>query len=149
MHTLKVTLGFVEVAAALKFFSNAELVWQWRALPRELFLWLWAGILLITAIYLLGLIRLKDDAEPGAEAPRGIGSGRLIAGTAFALFAIYCAFGAAGNKLHWIMVALAPPYSERIDYAAKPRIVYDDFEGAIALALAEHKQVLINFTGFT
>ncbi len=149
MHVLKVTLGFVELAAALKFLSNAEYVWQLNALPRELFLMLWGGILLLAALYLFGFIRLKDDAPADGGTAGAIGSGRLLAGLSFALFGLYSFHGALGNRLDWVMTALAPPYSTRIDYAAKPQVVKDDLEAAIARAAAEDKLVLINFTGFS
>jgi thiol:disulfide interchange protein DsbD len=151
MNTLKVTLGFVELAAALKFFSNAEYVYQWFVLPRELFLMLWFGILLVTAVYLLGLIRYHGESGE-------IGGGRLVAGLSFFLFALYCLHGALGNKLDAIMTAVAPPYSAARTYeggggaSAKSKdheIVKDDFEAALAAARSQGKKVLVNFTGFT
>ena len=151
MHVLKVTLGFVEVAAALKFLSNVDLVWGWGFLSRELFLVLWMGIFLVTAIYLFGLIRLKD------ESATEISPGRMVAGLLFALFGLYCGYGSLGNSMDPIMTAIIPNYSGRIAggggsgeaFAAKHTIVRDDFEGALARARAEGKLLLVNFTGFT
>jgi len=150
MHVLKVTLGFVEIAAALKFLSNVDLVWQWGFLSRELFLVLWFGIFLVAAIYLFGLIRLKD------ESTTEISPGRLVAGLFFALFAAYCGYGALGNSMDPIMTAIIPPYSGRIAIAggggtSQPAraIVEDDYEAALARAKSEGKLVLLNFTGYT
>ena len=63
IKAVSVTLGFVELAAALKFFSNAELVWQLGILPRELFLFMWAGTFGLAAAFLLGWINLKGESK--------------------------------------------------------------------------------------
>ena len=151
MHTLKVTLGFIEVAAALKFLSNADLVWDWGWLSRELFLFLWLAIFVVAALYLLGVIRLKD------EAAGEIGPGRMIAGLCFAMFALYCGYGAVGNRMDPIMTAIIPNYSARIadlsggatKGSSAHAIVKDDFEAALERARTEGKRLLANFTGFT
>ena len=156
MHVLKVTLGFVEVAAALKFLSNVDLVWNWGWLSRELFLFLWLGIFLAAAMYLFGLVRLKD------EGTNEIGPKRMVAALGFFLFAIYCGYGALGNSLDPIMLSLVPPYSNReapatigradggADEVAKDHvIVKDDYAAAVARAAREKKLVFVNFTGFT
>jgi thiol:disulfide interchange protein/DsbC/DsbD-like thiol-disulfide interchange protein len=154
MNTLKVTLAFVELAAALKFLSNSDLVWDWQFLSRELFLLLWAGIFGAAALYLFGLVRLKGE---GAE----VGPGRLVAGLSFLLFAIYCGYGAGGRDLDPVLTAIAPPYSGRIAEgfvsasgggpaaAQGHAVVVDDYEAARARALAENKLLLVNFTGHT
>jgi thiol:disulfide interchange protein DsbD len=147
MHTLKVTLGFVEVAAALKFISNADLVWQWGWLSRELFLFLWVGIFLVAALYLFGLIRLRD------EGTSEIAPGRMIAGLVFLLFSAYCGYGALGNRLDPLMTAIIPPYSNRTEASslgrAQPKrpIVIDDYDKALALAREQNKLLFVNFTG--
>ena len=150
MNTLKVTLGFVELAAALKFLSNADLAYNWHILPREVFLMLWFGILLAAALYLFGMIRYHGDTGE-------VGGGRLVAGMSFLCFSLYCLFGALGNQLDIVMTALAPPYSaarvagfESGGAAVAKReheIVMDDYEAALARAREQHKLVLLNFTG--
>jgi thiol:disulfide interchange protein DsbD len=158
MHTLKVWLGFVEVAAALKFLSNADLVWSWNFLSRELFLWLWAGTFFLAAAYLFAWIRTKD--EYGAEDSATVSPKRMVWGAATFLFAVYCMYGALGGGLDRIMIALIPPYSNQTNAAvagvvageSTPKghvIVLDDFEAAVAQAKAEKKLLLINFTGAT
>ena len=151
MHTLKVALGFVEIAAALKFISNVDLVWQWGWLSRELYLMLWVGIFLAGALYLFGMIRLKD------EATTEVSPGRMTAGLVFLLVSLYCLYGAMGNRLDKIMTAIIPPYSNRLfeagagggaGAAARP-ILIDDYEGALARAKAEGKLLMANFTGYT
>ncbi len=152
MNTLKVTLGFVEIAAALKFVSNADLAWNWRWLSRELFLTLWAGIFLIAGIYLLGMIRFKGENGD-------IGPGRLVGGLSMILFGFYCGAGALGNRLDaTVMAAMAPPYSNRVQAAAGGgatgaesgrSIIEDDYEKARQLAIAQGKRLFVNFTGDT
>lgn len=151
MHVLKVTLGFVEIAAALKFISNVDLVWGWEFLSRELFLVLWMGIFLVAAIYLFGLIRLKD------ESTTEISPGRMVAGLFFALFGLYCGYGSLGNSMDPIMTAIIPPYSGRIASAGVAgeaattahTMIEDDYEAALEQARSEDKLLLVNFTGFT
>ncbi|MBI5364251.1 MAG: hypothetical protein HZA53_13815 [Planctomycetes bacterium] len=150
MHTLKVTMGFVELAAALKFLSNADLVWNWQFLSLEMFLWMWTAIFAVAALYLFGMIRLEEESTDR------ISSGRLIAGLFFVLLSVYSLHGALGNKLDPLMTAIAPNYSSALmteggaTTAKKGHtIVKDDFAAACALAKAEKKLVMINFTGFT
>ncbi len=157
MHTLKVWLGFVEVAAALKFLSNADLVWGWGLLSRELFLWLWAGIFFAAAAYLFAWIRTKDAY--GAEDAATISPKRMVWGVGTFLFAVYCMYGALGHSVDPIMTALAPNYSTAIagagstDGAATTAkghvIIKDDYDAALARAANEGKLLLVNFTGFT
>lgn len=153
MHTLKVWLGFVEVAAALKFLSNTDLAWNWGWLSRELFLWLWAATFFAAAAYLFAWIRTKD--EYGAEDGATISPKRMVWGFGTFLFAVYCMFGAVGNRVDSIMTALAPPYSSAIagpaGAAAAPKshaIVKDDYDAARQRAIDEGKLLLVNFTGF-
>lgn len=154
MHTLKVFLGFVEVAAALKFISNADLVWNWQLLSRELFLALCAAIFLAAAAYLWGWIRFKD--EFGQEEPATVSPKRFVAGFATFLFAGYLGFGMLGNSMDPITTGIVPNYSSRIPTgegtasAAQGHVVIkDDFEGALARAKSEGKLLLANFTGFS
>jgi len=149
MHVLKVFLGFVELAAALKFFSNSDLVWQWGILSREVFLVLWMGIFLAAAVFLFGWIHLKGETE------REIGPVRMLGGVATLLFALYCSLGLRGYVMDDIMTAIIPPYSsERLwgtggDEAKEHAIVEDDLEAAVASADASDKLLLVNFTGLT
>ncbi|MBL8862307.1 MAG: thioredoxin family protein [Planctomycetes bacterium] len=156
MHTLKVWLGFVEVAAAIKFVSNADLVWNWGWLSRENFLWLWAGTFFAAAAYLFAWIRLKD--EYGSEESSAVSPRRMVWGFATLLFAVYCGYGALGNKVDPILTAMAPPYSNALHVgagageSAGPQthaIVKDDYDAAVERARREGKQLLVNFTGFT
>jgi thiol:disulfide interchange protein DsbD len=148
MNTFKVTLGFVEIAAALKFLSNSDLVWQWSWLSRELFLFLWVAIFGVAALFLFGLIPLKGPQT-------GVSPARMSAGLAFALFTLYCWSGATGSSMDAAMTAIIPPYSNRPEAVGgavenkRHVVVADDYEAARARAIAEKKLLLVNFTGWT
>jgi thiol:disulfide interchange protein DsbD len=141
MNTLKVFLGFVELAAAMKFISNVDLVLNdgpvW--LSRSTFLWSWAVIMGLAGVYLArGLFVPSEKA----------GLKRAAGAAASLAFAAWCAFGATGRDLDAVMTAIAPPKSTA-EAGARHEIVKDDYEQALATALRQDKLVLINFTGFT
>lgn len=148
MNTLKVTLGFVELAAALKFVSNSDLGWGWNFISRELFLVSWALIFAAAGLYLLGKFFTKGMTPD-------VGMGRRISGVLFLAFAAYCGWGTFGNKMDPIMSAMNPPYSGGLlfpiwyEVGGEWEIVKDDHDRAKERASGEGKLVLINFTGFT
>lgn len=155
MNVLKVTLGFIELAAALKFVSNADLVWGWGILSREVFLLAWAIIFLVAALFLFGKIQLAGESADE------IGPGRLVSALALTMVSAYCFHGYVGHDLDFAMTAIVPPYSTRQAGGlfggegggpAAPReheIVKDDYEAALSRAEAEQKLLLVNFTGFS
>lgn len=138
MKTLKVTLGFVELAAALKFLSNFELALHWEILPNHVFLALWIVIFLGAAIYLSGIFA---KGQP-------ISAGRRVVAVGFFLMALFWGAGLAKKvELDWVTKAMIPPYG-LLTPDAQHDVVKDDFPAAIALAQEEDKLLLINFTGF-
>ena len=151
MDTLKFTLGFVEVAAALKFISNADVIWrqldgpvmgiEWGFLSRERFLLLWTVIFFVAAVFLFGWLPGKRLGRPGP--------GRFVSALTMAAFAIYCGYGYQGGRLGTIMTAIAPNYTIHAHLEAKHEIIVDDLKAAKAKALADGKLVLVNFTGHT
>ncbi len=157
MDTLKVSLGFVELAATLKFVSMVDIALDWNALPRELFLLLIASIFVLWALYLFGILRKAGTINDG------VGGGRMASGMAVTLVATYLLFGAMGYKLDFYMTAFAPPYSAPlvgtrgvaaanalagVPNASTHTIVKDDGDRALEVAKAEDKLLLYNFTGF-
>lgn len=148
MNTLKVFLGFVELAASLKFLSTADLGWGWGFLSKEVFLLAWGSIFLVAAAFLFGWINLKGE-EDGAISP-----GRMVGATATFVFGTYSLFLIGGYEMDPLMTAFAPPYStapERVagPGASKPStIIKDNYEEAVSKAKAEQKALLVNFTGF-
>lgn len=146
MNTLKVTLGYVELAAALKFLSNADLVWGWQILSREVFLLLWGLIFAAAAAYLI-MFAGGTRARPF--------SGRVLSSAVSLVLAVYCLYGMGGREMDRVMTAIVPNYSGgRIMPAwwvsgARHRIVVDDYARAVEIAREEGKHVLLNFTGYT
>ena len=148
MNTLKVFLGFVELAASIKFLSTADLGWGWGVISKEVFLLAWGSIFLVAAAFLFGWINLKGE-EGGA-----IGPGRMVGATATFVYAVYTLFLIGGYKMDPLMTAFAPPYSTAPERAAshgttkQHAIVTDDYEDAISVAKLEQKALLVNFTGY-
>ena len=147
MNTVKVTLGFVEVAAAMKFLSNTDIVWGWGVLPRERFLLIWAAVLMAAALYLLGILPWKGGRPDGVKAKRA------FTGLAFGLLAAYCMHGWTGARMDNIMTAIIPNYSFQdgngLRRIAQHQIIEDDFEAAKASAVEQGRLLFVNFTGHT
>ena len=150
METLKISLGFVELAAAFKFVSMVDIYFGWDALPRELFLMIWAAVFGLWALYLFGVIRKAGTPS------MGVGAGRMAGGMVVTLLATYFLFGAMGNRMDKIMTGFVPAYSNRIVMKGAgdgPKVeghvvVKDDPQKAVEVAAADGKLVLYNFTGF-
>ena len=150
METLKISLGFVELAAAFKFVSMVDIYFGWDALPRELFLMIWAAVFGLWALYLFGVIRKAGTPSMGVSA------GRMAGGMVVTLLATYFLFGAMGNRMDKIMTGFVPAYSNRIVMKGAgdgPKVeghvvVKDDPQKAVEVAAADGKLVLYNFTGF-
>ncbi len=137
MSRVKIVLGFVILAAALKYASNVDAVMQWNVLTRERFLALWIVLFALPGLYLLGLLRME-----GIGADDKPGTARLLIGTAFLAFALSLAPGMFGGKLGELdaYVPLAPG-----QHAAW---IKNDYAQALARARAESKRIFLNFTGY-
>ncbi|HIE72203.1 MAG TPA: hypothetical protein EYP98_19650 [Planctomycetes bacterium] len=150
METLKISLGFVELAAAFKFVSMVDMAFDWQLLPRELFLMLWAAIFGLWAMYLFGILRKAGTVN------EGVSSGRMATGMVVTLLSAYFLFGALGNKLDAGMTSFVPPYSNSLianaggesNLKSQHVILKDHPDEAIAKATKEGKMLLYNFTGF-
>lgn len=151
MTDVKVVLGFVELALAVKFFSNADLVKQWGLLKREVFIGLWIVIGLLTVLYLLGKIRIAHSSPV-----KKFSFTRLAFITLFASITIYLLPGLTNTK--WadlkLISGFPPPrgsyslYSTEKGNATIFDPIHNDYKGALALAKKENKPVLIDFTGW-
>lgn len=144
MNTIKVVLGFVEIAFALKFLSVADLSYHWGILDRETFLSLWIVLFALLGLYLLKIIRFPhDDPEDKTTSVTGFFAG--LVSLAFAVYMIPGLWGAPCKAVS----AFAPPMSTQdfnlYDNSFKPHT--DDFEVAIEMARKEGKPVLLDFTG--
>jgi len=151
METLKVSLGFVELAAALKFVSMVDFALGWQILPRELFLLIWTAIFGLWALFLFGILR-----KAGSGPNEGVGGGRMATGMLVTMFAAYFFFGALGNKLDAVLTGFIPGYSNsivsRVDGGKQKKdgheLVYDNPAEAVRVAQAQDKLLIYNFTGF-
>lgn len=142
LDTVKKVLGFVELAFALKFLSNADLVAHWGLLKREVFLGLWALIGISGAMNLLGWLKLPHDSPVKFTVIR-------TAVIAFAVvFSVYCIYGIPGNTLN-LLSGFPPPKSYSI-IKNKQEIepIHNDYAAALARAKAENKPLMIDYTGW-
>lgn len=170
MNTIKVSLGLLELAAALKFFSTADLVWaqsRERALdgslalwlPRDVFLILWSAMAAVAALVLLGIVRLHGSSGD-------TGPGRLLVGAGCLFFSVYFGFAALGHPLPAAIDSLPPPApeatraeigtgaflpgaAEERDESAGGIIITRSWERGLGAARREGRLVLADFTGPT
>jgi thiol:disulfide interchange protein DsbD len=145
---VKVVLGFVILAAALKYLSSIDQVLQWNVLTRERFLAAWVVLFALPGLYLLGFLRME-----GIKSDETLGVGRTLAGAAFLIFSFSLLPGMFGSPLgeidSWVPLAtggstVAGSGGGRAELAW----MKNDLDGAIAKASAENKQVLVAFTGY-
>lgn len=158
MNTIKVVLGFIELAFALKFFSVADLAYGWRLLDREVFLSLWIVIFGLMGAYLLGWLRFQSDEPlPVAMSETGEPCGEkakpvvcIMLGMCSLAFALYMVPGLWGAPCKAVS-AFAPPMSTQdfnLYKANEVRAQFTDYEQGMAVAKAQGKPVMIDFTGF-
>ena len=145
MNTIKVVLGFIELAFALKFLSVADLAYGWRLLDREVFLSLWIALFGLMGAYLMGWIHFPhDDAEHRTNVPQ------FFLGLISFAFTIYMIPGLWGAPLKAISAFTPPMYTQ--DYKIIQTTVvepkFKDFEQGMAYAKGQGKPVIIDFTGF-
>lgn len=151
MDTVKVVFGFIELAFAIKFISNADLVEHWNLLKREVFLGIWIVVGVCIVLYLLGIIRFKHDGPVKKISP--------LRWAFIALFAAITLYMVPGiTKTKWANLTLfsgiTPPLSysvygkELIRLNGVEANIINDYEGALAQSKIEKKPLLIDFTGW-
>jgi thiol:disulfide interchange protein DsbD len=156
LSTVKGAMGFVELAAALKFLGDADRVMGWNLLPRPLFLAIWGILGLAAALWLLGVLRLGFSTPEGRPSPL-----RAAWAGVFALAGVYCLYGLTGHPLATPLVAFLPP----VDYGLPREAVagtqtadtvvhngqvwYKTLDAGLKQAKLENKPVFIDFTGET
>lgn len=150
MNSLKVVMGFLEIGAALKFLSNADLVWGWGIFTREVVIAGWIGLSLLIFLYLLGVFRLSHDFGENK-----IGLVRILNAFLFITLAFYLLTGLFGRKLGEIESFLPPEKEALSTNINGPKSngelswITNDYQAALAQAKAENKQIFIDFTGYT
>lgn len=148
MTQIKVVLGFIELAFALKFFSVADLAYGWHLLDREVFLSLWIVIFAALGCYLVGWLKFQED-EVGGELRKPMPVPAIILGLCSLAFAVYMVPGLWGAPCKAVS-AFAPPINTQ-DFNLNTKTVeahYTNYEEGMAAAKAQGKPVLIDFTGF-
>ncbi len=148
MNTLKIVLGFIELAFALKFFSVADLAYGWHLLDREVFLSLWIVIFALLGVYLCGWLKFQTD-EIGGNLHKPMPVVCIMGGLVSLAFAVYMIPGLWGAPCKAVS-AFAPPMNTQ-DFNLSTKTVeakYTDYDEGMAAAKALGKPVLIDFTGF-
>ena len=148
MNMLKIVLGFIELAFALKFFSVADLAYGWHLLDREVFLSLWIVIFALLGAYLCGWLKFQSD-EIGGEINKPMPVVCIMGGLISLAFAIYMVPGLWGAPCKAVS-AFAPPMNTQ-DFNINTKVVeakFTDYDEGMAAAKAQGKPVLIDFTGF-
>jgi thiol:disulfide interchange protein DsbD len=148
MNSVKVAMGFLEVAAAMKFLSNVDLVWKWGIFTRDVVLAIWIAIGIILSLYLLGKFQLSHDSKP-----ERIGAFRLVSAIVSLAISFYLLTGLFGAKLGELEAFLPPDLkAEASTLNGSPgeaRWMINDYPAALAAAKAENKRVFVDFTGYT
>jgi thiol:disulfide interchange protein DsbD len=164
LNSVKVTLGFLELALALKFLSNVDLAYHWNLFDREVFLVLWIVIFGLLGLYLIGKLRLSHDTEP-----QGISAFRLMLAIITLSFTIYMVPGLWGAPLRSIAAFLPPQQTQDFDlytsslnkndgertakkygdlfHAPLNLDAFFDYDEGLAYAKKVNKPVMIDFTG--
>ena len=157
MNMVKVLLGFIELAAAIKFLSNVDLVMGWAWISRPFAIALWMAIFLVATFYILGFFALKNE-----EKPSSIGAGRVMLSLPFLIFSIYLIPGLLGSSLGIWDAWLPPKQPTDVSVvstlasvgASSSQTSADEgwlssYEQAVMEAEAEGVAIFIDFTGYT
>ncbi len=153
MNVVKVILGIIILAAAVKFLANADIIWQWGIITRPLGIAIWISLFLIAGLYLLGMFALH-----GEEKPKNISTGRLLLAVPFLLFSFYLIPGLLGASMGiwdaWLPARQATDVSvvSSIGTAGGTASAVewsDNFDESAERAVAENRPVFIDFTGYT
>jgi thiol:disulfide interchange protein DsbD len=138
LNSVKVTMGFLEIAAAFKFISNTDLVWQWDIFTYEVVLTCWAIIMALCAVYILGYIRFKNDSKVAFSYQRSLLS------ILFLSLSLYLLSGNFGYNINGTIESYLPPKK------VKSNLNWiHSLDNAFIIANEENKKIFIDFTGVT
>ncbi len=144
MNTVKVVLGFVELALSLKFLSVADLAYGWHILDREAFLALWIVIFGLLGLYLLGQFSFSHYGKP----QNGIGTLRFFLAMISLAFTVYLIPGLWGAPLKGVSAFVPPLYTQDFNLYGEGFTEYDDYDEGMAVAAKEGKPVFLDFSGY-
>jgi thiol:disulfide interchange protein len=151
MNTVKIVFGFIELALALKYLSNADLVTHWGLLKRETFFGIWILIGIALVLYLLGIVKFHHDPPPAK-----LSKTRIVIALFFLAFVLYLAPGITNTHYanRSLVSGFPPPLSYSLygpgstgDKGLEANVI-NDFDKALQLAKEQHKPILIDFTGW-
>ncbi|MBD5245799.1 MAG: DUF255 domain-containing protein [Barnesiella sp.] len=144
LNSVKVVLGFLELALSLKFLSVADLAYGWGILDREVFVSLWVVIFALLGLYLLGKIRFGHDTPV-----ESISIPRFFLSLASLSFAVYLIPGLWGAPLKGVSAFVPPLYTQDFNlYAGGEFEEFDDYDAGMEYARKNHRPVLIDFSGY-
>ena len=148
LTTVKIVLGFLELALAVKFLSNADLVQHWGILKREVFFAIWIIIGFLLSLYLFGILRFSHEGKPK------LSKVRIALGIVVAVFTVYLLPGLTKTPYanRALISGFPPPltysvYGKNAFKGVEAQVV-NNYEAALALARKENKPLLIDFTGW-
>ena len=148
MTTIKVVLGFIELAFSLKFLSVADLAYGWHILDREVFLSLWIVIFAMLGAYLVGWLKFQED-EIGGNLHKPMPVVCILIGMLSFAFSVYMVPGLWGAPCKAVS-AFAPPISTQ-DFNLSEKVIeaeFNDYESGMATARSKGKPVFLDFTGY-
>lgn len=144
LNSVKVVLGFLELALALKFLSVADLAYKWGILDREVFLVLWIVIFTLLGLYLLGKLKFAHDSDL-----KYVSVPRLFMAIISLAFAIYLVPGLWGAPLKSVSAFAPPHFTQDFNlYEGSVHAKFDDYEAGMEYAKKNNKPVMIDFSGF-
>jgi len=150
LNSVKVVMGFLEMAAAFKFFSNTDLVWNWQIFTHISVLAIWAILMFFTGFYLLGKIQLPHDSKV-----ERVSVPRMMLSIFFLAFALYLSTGLFGRPIHGLIYSYLPPkLSEEVGMISEMNggeelQWYTELDDAFVEANTIGKNIFVDFTGYT
>ena len=149
LNSVKVTMGFLELGAAMKFISNTDLVWQWGIFTKQVVLAVWVIISIMMGFYLLGKIKLPHDSDIDF-----ISVPRLVLSIIFISFGLYLSGGVFGRPIHGLIDSYLPPVigtaQNNYDDSKQEHFVWiNDLQEGLSEANKVNKPLFIDFTGYT
>lgn len=150
LNNVKVVMGFIEIAAAIKFLSNADLYWALQLIPREVFLAIWVACGILVVLYVMGFYKLPHDSEV-----KSVNSVRIMSSLFALSVTIWLFMGLFGKHLGELDAFLPPKdYASSKNYSSfgssntTEEVWFDNYDAALKEAKRENKLLFVDFTGF-
>jgi len=143
-------MGFLEIAAAMKFLSNSDLIWHWGIFTRQLVLSVWIGIGVVCFLFVLGFFHMKQESEFPS-----VGAVRLVVAIMFIVCTVWMVPGLLGRPLGELESFLPPESPSPRTLATSANSLDDaswlsnDYDGALLAAKQRNELVFVDFTGYT